>query len=392
MRLLTFSSLYPNATKPHHGIFVETRLRQLLGSHPVEARVMAPVPWFPFTHERFGDYARQARIPRQEVRQGIAIEHPRYPLIPKFGMNLAPWGMALACLPLLRAQIRNGQDFDLIDAHYFYPDGVAATLLGHWLKKPVIITARGSDLNLLPHHPIPRRLIQRAAQRAAHLITVSGALKEVLLQLGADANKITVLRNGVDLTLFQPTEREKTRRQLALTTHPLLVSVGNLVPGKGHDLVIRAIEPLEPSQLLIIGSGPEQQNLERLVQQLNLDQRVQFKTHLPQAELAKYYSAADALVLASASEGWANVLLESLACGTPVISTAVGGSPELITAPEAGRLVQERTPQALTQAIQDLFAHLPDREDTRRFASRFNWEETSAGQMTLFRNVVARPS
>ncbi|WP_297475375.1 glycosyltransferase family 4 protein [Ferrovum sp.] len=392
MRLLTFSSLYPNATKPHHGIFVETRLRQLLGSHPVEARVMAPVPWFPFTHERFGDYARQARIPRQEVRQGIAIEHPRYPLIPKFGMNLAPWGMALACLPLLRAQIRNGQDFDLIDAHYFYPDGVAATLLGHWLKKPVIITARGSDLNLLPHHPIPRRLIQRAAQRAAHLITVSGALKEVLLQLGADANKITVLRNGVDLTLFQPTEREKTRRQLALTTHPLLVSVGNLVPGKGHDLVIRAIEPLEPFQLLIIGSGPEQQNLERLVQQLNLDQRVQFKTHLPQAELAKYYSAADALVLASASEGWANVLLESLACGTPVISTAVGGSPELITAPEAGRLVQERTPQALTQAIQDLFAHLPDREDTRRFASRFNWEETSAGQMTLFRNVVARPS
>jgi glycosyltransferase involved in cell wall biosynthesis len=390
MRLLTFSSLYPNATKPHHGIFVETRLRQLLGTHPIEARVMAPVPWFPFTHERFGDYARQARIPRQEVRQGISIEHPRYPLIPKFGMNLAPWGMALACLPLLRAQIRNGQDFDLIDAHYFYPDGVAATLLGHWLKKPVTITARGSDLNLLPHHPIPRILIQRAAQRAAHLITVSGALKEVLIQLGVEANKITVLRNGVDLTLFQPTEREKTRRQLTLNPHPLLVSVGNLVPGKGHDLVIRAIEPLKSFQLLIIGSGPEQHNLEQLVKQLGLDQRVQFKTHLPQAELAQYYSAADALVLASASEGWANVLLESLACGTPVISTAVGGSPELITAPEAGLLVQERTPQALTLAIQDLFATPPNREDTRRFASRFNWDETSAGQMTLFQNVISR--
>ncbi|MBW8066835.1 MAG: glycosyltransferase family 4 protein, partial [Ferrovum sp.] len=155
MRLLTFSSLYPNATKPHHGIFVETRLRQLLDTQPVEARVMAPVPWFPFTHERFGDYARQARVPQREVRRGISIEHPRYPLIPKFGMNLAPWGMALACLPLLRAQIRHGQDFDLIDAHYFYPDGVAATLLGRWLKKPVLITARGSDLNLLPDYPIP---------------------------------------------------------------------------------------------------------------------------------------------------------------------------------------------------------------------------------------------
>ncbi|WP_031598821.1 glycosyltransferase family 4 protein [Ferrovum myxofaciens] len=389
MRLLTFSSLYPNATKPHHGIFVETRLRQLLGTKPIEARVMAPVPWFPFTHERFGDYARQARIPKTEVRHGISIEHPRYPLIPKFGMNLAPWGMALACLPLLRAQIRHGQDFDLIDAHYFYPDGVAATLLGRWLKKPVLITARGSDLNLLPHHPIPRALIQRAARHAAHLITVSGALKQELLHLGVNEHKITVLRNGVDLSLFQPTEREETRKKLGVNG-PLLVSVGNLVSGKGHDLVVRALESLPSFHLLIIGSGPEQKTLERLVQERGLTQRVQFKTHIPQVELAKHYSAADALVLASVSEGWANVLLEAMACGTPVVSTAVGGSPELITEPCAGRLVQERTPEALSQAIIDLFSALPHREDTRKFASRFSWDETSEGQMALFQTILSR--
>ncbi len=391
MRLLTFSSLYPNATKPHHGIFVETRLRQLLDTQPVEARVMAPVPWFPFTHERFGDYARQARVPQREVRRGISIEHPRYPLIPKFGMNLAPWGMALACLPLLRAQIRHGQDFDLIDAHYFYPDGVAATLLGRWLKKPVLITARGSDLNLLPDYPIPRALIQRAARHAAHLITVSGSLRQALVHLGVDEHKITVLRNGVDLSLFQPSERDETRKKLGIHG-PLLVSVGHLVSGKGHDLVVRALESLPSFHLLIIGSGPEQKALEHLVQERGLSARVQFKTHMPQVELTRHYSAADALVLASSSEGWANVLLEAMACGTPVVSTAVGGSPELITEPCAGRLVQERTPEALSQAITDLFNPLPDREDTRRFASGFSWDETSEGQMTLFQEVLSRPS
>ncbi|EQD78820.1 glycosyl transferase group 1, partial [mine drainage metagenome] len=327
------SSLYPNC---HHappwnlrGNTVAPTARYTTRPKPGS---LAPVPWFPFTHEYFGDYARQARIPKTEVRHGISIEHPRYPLIPKFGMNLAPWGMALACLPLLRAQIRHGQDFDLIDAHYFYPDGVAATLLGRWLKKPVLITARGSDLNLLPHHPIPRALIQRAARHAAHLITVSGALKQELLHLGVNEHKITVLRNGVDLSLFQPTEREETRKKLGVNG-PLLVSVGNLVSGKGHDLVVRALESLPSFHLLIIGSGPEQKTLERLVQEQGLTQRVQFKTHIPQVELAKHYSAADALVLASASEGWANVLLEAMACGTPVVSTAVGGSPELITEP-----------------------------------------------------------
>ncbi|MBW8066965.1 MAG: glycosyltransferase, partial [Ferrovum sp.] len=144
--------------------------------------------------------------------------------------------------------------------------------------------------------------------------------------------------------------------------------------------------------LLIIGSGPEQKALEHLVQERGLSARVQFKTHMPQVELTRHYSAADALVLASSSEGWANVLLEAMACGTPVVSTAVGGSPELITEPCAGRLVQERTPEALSQAITDLFKAPPDRQDTREFARRFSWDETSEGQMALFQKILTRPS
>ncbi|MEO8747434.1 MAG: glycosyltransferase family 4 protein, partial [Rhodanobacter sp.] len=126
IRLLVFTSLYPNAEQPQHGIFVEERLRHLVASGLVTATVVAPVPWFPFRHRRFGRYARFARVPAYEQRHGIRIEHPRYPVIPKFGMGVAPSLMYRALLPVLRRHLANGNGFDLIDAHYFYPDGVAA--------------------------------------------------------------------------------------------------------------------------------------------------------------------------------------------------------------------------------------------------------------------------
>src|SRR3954469_21582026 len=136
MRVLLFSTLYPSAAHPQHGIFVETRLRHLVASGRVAARVVAPCPWFPVASPRFGSWGRHAAIPRFELRHGIEIAHPRYPLLPKIGMATAPLALAGALLPVLRRTIREGQDFELIDAHYFYPDGVAAVLLGLALDRP----------------------------------------------------------------------------------------------------------------------------------------------------------------------------------------------------------------------------------------------------------------
>ncbi len=118
---------------------------------------MAPTPWFPFTSRRFGDYAVFARVPREEIRHGLHVDHPRYPVLPKIGISVAPLALASAVLPRLRRQLRAGRDFDLIDAHYFYPDGVAAVLLGRAIGRPVVVTARGSDLNLIADHTVPRR-------------------------------------------------------------------------------------------------------------------------------------------------------------------------------------------------------------------------------------------
>ena len=386
MKILTFSTLYPHAARPSHGIFVETRLRHLLASGKVESKVVAPVPWFPWRNARFGEYAVHASAPREELRHGIQVLHPRYPLLPKIGMALTPFFMAQTVRPVIEGILR-GYAFELIDAHYFYPDGVAAILLGRHFGKPVVITARGTDVNLIPRYRLPRAMIRWAGRHAAGIITVARALKDDLVRVGVPAERIEVLRNGVDLQLFRSIDRDAARRKLEVSRTTLL-SVGHLIPRKAHDLVIQALRWLPEMDLIVIGEGPEREALGALARESGVSDRVRFVGALAQEELRNYYGAADALVLASSREGWANVLLESMACGTPVVASKIGGTPEVVSAPEAGVLMAERTPEAVAEAVQRLFARYPDRGATRRYAEKFSWEETTRGQLQLFERVV----
>jgi len=383
MKILTFSTLFPNSEKPGHGIFVETRLRHLVASGQVEARVVAPAPWFPSSNPVFGQYARQARVPRAEVRHGIPVAHPPYLVVPKVGMNVAPFLLAQAAKPTIGRMIDEGYDFDLIDAHYFYPDGVAAAMLGRYFNKPLVITARGSDVTLFPKFPLPRRMISWAANRAAGIITVCNALRDEVIGLGVDPARVTSLRNGVDLQLFRPTERVEDKPFT-------LVTVGHLVPVKAQELIIGALPLLPGVRLVIAGEGPNRSMLEQLMRTLKLEDRVQFLGAVSQQELRNQYGAADAMVLASSREGWANVLLESMACGTPVVASRVYGTPEVVAAPEAGVLMAERTVEGVAEGVNRLRANYPDRAGTRRYAERFSWDETTAGQLNLFKAILNR--
>jgi teichuronic acid biosynthesis glycosyltransferase TuaC len=389
VRTLVFTTLYPNAARPAHGVFVEQRLRKLLATGQVVTRVLAPVPWFPFVHPRFGDYARFAATPLREERHGILIEHPRYLLVPKIGMSSAPYLLALRSLRTIRRWQREGWDCDLIDAHYFFPDGVAATLLGKWLGKPVVVTARGSDINVLPQYRVPRNLIRRAARSCAGIVAVCEALRDTMVAMDIDADKISVLRNGVDLDLFRPLDRDALRAQLGWHGQVLL-SVGRLIELKGHHVAIEALALLPPQvSLAIAGEGPMEMQLRALTVRSGVAARVHFLGAKSQKELVSLYSAADALVLASSREGMANVLLESLACGTPVIATATGGTPEVVRGAAAGVLSKDRTPQELAAACRRLFSSYPDRRETRAYAEQFSWDATVAGQLNLFRTILA---
>ena len=388
IRLLTFSTLYPNSVSPSHGIFVETRLRHLLTSGEVESRVIAPVPWFPFRNAVFGEYARHAAVPSHEERNGLSVDHPRYLLLPTVGMNSAPYALARAGLKTARRLIDSGYEFDLIDAHYFYPDGVAAVMIGKALGKPVVITARGTDINLIPQYPKPRQRILDAAHDCAAMITVCTALKDAIVGLGGTAEKITVLRNGVDLDLFKPEDRQRARQTFGMNDRFAIASVGHLTERKGHHLVIESLAKMPDAELFIAGAGEEETRLRTLAEKLALATRVHFLGAIAQTKLRTLYSAVDCLVLASSREGWANVLLEAMACGTPVVASNVWGTPEVVATPAAGVLMDERSAEGIVTAIGRLRQTLPAYESTRRYAEQFSWDATTSGQIEIFKRAI----
>lgn len=389
VKILTFSTLFPNAAKPHHGIFTETTLRHQLATGEVQAKVIAPVPWFPFSHDIFGEYGVFSKVPTVETRVGVQVFHPRYAALPKINMYLAPFSIAKSARPIIGQLLDEGYDFDVIDAHYFFPDGVAAALLGKYFNKPVVISALGTDVNVLMTHPIARRMMLWAGANSTSMITVCEALKTRMVEFGMDAARITPLRNGVDLELFKPVDRHKTRKELGLDGFTLL-SVGHLQPVKGHHHVIAALMAMPDVCLMVAGSGPDQKRLEALTHEAGVASRVVFLGALSQERLRHYYGAADALVLASSREGWANVLLEAMACGTPVIATRVGGTPEVVRSASAGVLISASTPESVVDGVRQLRERYPDRTATRRYAEGFSWDDTTDSQLRLFRQAAAQ--
>lgn len=387
MKILTFSTLYPNAIKPHHGIFTETALHKVMETSAVQTIVVAPVPWFPSEHRVFGDYARFARVPREEWRAGVRVLHPRYLLPPKVGMHVAPFLMALSAKRCIDTLVREGFDFDVIDAHYFYPDGVAAMLLARLFDKPVVISALGTDINLIPRYHLPRKLIQWAGTNASAVVTVCEALKTELARIGVQRHDITALRNGVDLVLFRPVDRRATRAQLGIDGFTLL-SVGHLVERKGHHRVIEALAAMPDVSLVIAGGGPHEARLRRLASDHGVQARVRFVGVLPQDQLRHYYGACDALVLASSREGWANVLLESMACGTPVVASNIWGTPEVVRSIDAGVLMPSNTATGVVHGVRALRASYPDHGATRAYAERFSWEDTSREKVRIYTRIA----
>lgn len=389
IRLLTFTDLYPNPAQPRHGIFVEHRLRQLVGTGEVTARVIAPVPSVPSLLPASRGRRPPAEVPARTTRHGLQVLYPRFPVIPRLSNWANPVSMALASLASVRQLQRESGDLDIIDAHFFYPAGIAAILLGRWLGKPVVITARGSDINVHSRFRVQRAWILWAARRAAALVTVSAALRDALANLGVLPARITVVRNGVDLETFLLQDRTALRQELGWFG-PMLLSVGNLVEDKGHRLVIEALRELPDVKLTIVGSGPDERHLREIARKIGVEQRVDWIPYLQQSELARYYAAADATVLASSREGMANVLLESLACGTRVVASAAGGNPEVVCAPEAGVLLRERSAAEVAQGYRRLAASPVKPEATRCFAERFGWAEPIDTLRELLRGVASR--
>jgi teichuronic acid biosynthesis glycosyltransferase TuaC len=385
MRILTFTTLFPSANRPTFGIFVFQRVSHFAKRPGNIVRVVAPVPYFPswIRSKRWGIYGQ---IPSDETFGDLQVQHPRYALLPGLLMPLHGLFIFLGSLFVVR-RLHQQQHFDCIDAHYVYPDGFAAVLLGMALDLPVIISARGTDINVFPSFLAIRPMIRWALQHAAGIVAVAASLKNSIVGLGIPPERICVIPNGVDVARFRPMEQAKARRELRLTLGcRIAVSVGSLTEGKNHKLLISAfakIVKIDPeAQLHILGEGPLRGELEHLIHRLSLDKNAFLAGARPNEELRIWFSAADVSCLVSSREGWPNVVMESIACGTPAVATRVGGLPEIITSPELGVLV-EPDADSIAAGLQFAFSKNWDRNVLVRHAQSRNWYHV-AGEVEAF--------
>ncbi len=382
INLLVITTLYPNRVQTRHGIFVETRLQKLLASDPaMAATVIAPVPWFPLKWRKFGRYADYAKVPAVEQRNGISVYHPRYLVLPKIGMLLTPFLLARSIKKCVARLKRKQLEYQLVDAHYFYPDGVAVARLASYLAAPLFVTARGSDINLIAQLPGPQRKILTAVDHIDAAIAVSDALKERMIELGIPAEKVHVLKNGVDTDFFRLQDQQALRARWGLKTKTLLM-VGNLVPEKRPLAMLEALNKTQDCDLLIAGNGPLKRNLVDASVKLGLQHRVTFLGNVDQTELMSLYNAADGLVLPSAREGLPNVLLEAIACGCPVLAADVGGVKEIINSPDTG-VIMEANLSDFDEKLAEFLVTRWNRNAIRTMAEKWSWHETIQALRTL---------
>ena len=355
--IVVFSSLFPSALQPGAGLFVRERMFRVGAQLPLA--VVAPTPWFPLQGllRRWRPGFRPG-APRHEVQSGHDVWFPRFFSLPGALKQLDGWFMALGAMPRMWGLKRAGR-LDLIDAHFGFPDGRAATLIGRWLGVPVTITLRGTEVR---HARDPALVggLHAALQGASRVFAVSDSLRRVALGLGMAPDHVRVVGNGVDLSRFRPMPRDEARRQLRLPADAkVLITVGALVERKGFHRVIELLPALRErhpglTYLIVGGASPEgdfSAQLRQQVQTLGLTEAVRFLGPLAPDALRLPLSAADLFVLPTRNEGWANVLLEAMACGLPVVASDVGGNAEVLSLPVLGTVVPFGDAAALQGAV-----------------------------------------
>jgi teichuronic acid biosynthesis glycosyltransferase TuaC len=392
MHVLTLTSLFPNSKQPTLAIFIRNRMVNSAKRFGNPWTIVAPTAYYPkFPFPTIAAYDQQARIPAFEEPDGFPVYHPRYLVTPKVGMGSYGRWMSKGARETVLA-IHRKNPIDLIDGHYVYPDGTAAVDLGRELGVPVILSARGTDLNLYPQFPRIRPLIQKNLERCAHLICVCSELKDTAMELGMPEARISVIGNGVDATVFHPGDKAAARKKLNLPAdRKIFLAVGQLIERKGFHLLIEALAMLERGDaiLVLVGKGEYHDTLKSLAAKLGLADRVLFPGSQLNRDLPIWYQAADVFALASSREGWPNVVCEALACGLPVVATKIAGIPEIVDGPGLGILVSERSAKALAPAMKASLEKDWDNAAISAKGMARTWDSVSDQLLPLFRKVLA---
>lgn len=386
MRVLSLSYCFPNRASPTWGVFVYQRLAALAGRE--DLRVCSPVPWFPVYSARSGDPGRE-----RDLWGGLTVYRPRFFYVPGVLKSQDARLYALGLRRWLDALCRVWRP-DVLDAHFEWPDAVGVAALAREQGIPYVVTLRG---RLYPCLEVPsqRRQLAAALRGAAAVIGVSGALAEGARALGVAADRVTVIPNGVARELLYPRDKAACRRDLGLPEEGrLLVTVAHLGHRKGHHEVVRALAGLPPDVRLVIVGGSAQggtpETIRAVAAEAGVGDRVILPGPQPYGRVPLYFCAADASVLASYREGCPNAVLESLACGTPVVASDVGAVRDILPVPDAGRIVPAQDVEAIRDALADVLGRGWRPSEVVGASGVKSWDEVAEEVQKVLRIAAGR--
>jgi teichuronic acid biosynthesis glycosyltransferase TuaC len=386
-RILSLTSVYPTPLEPGRGLFVKYRLERLGAAAAV--KVMVPVWRWPLA---------PGRIPRRTRDGAVDVLFPGWMYLPGSGALTAVLLALQLILPMRR--LRKEFAFQVIDTHYGYPEAVAGALLSALLGVPFTVTLRGSEL-LHSRYPLRRGLMAWALRRASRVIAVSEELRRFAVELGADPANTRTIPNGVEAAVFYPRDRAEVRKRLGIAPGcRVVLTAGHLIELKGHHYAIRAVKRLAdsglPVRLLIAGGAPGrgvksyEAELRRLIGELQAGDCVSLLGRVGVERLAELMSAADVFCLTSSREGWPNVVHEALACGTPVVASAVGAVPELLANPEHGCIVPPNDVDALAAALGRVLAGSWNHSEISAAAHARSWEQVAGEVLKEMTGIISR--
>ena len=388
MRILLLTNLYP---RPHHETFAPFNRQQFHALVPEhELRVIAPVSWTEEVRDRLsGRISTRTR----QTADGVTVEYPLYWFPPKIAPHLYGQYYLWSVRKCVERAIRQF-DPDLILSAWAHPDGWAATVLANEAGLPSVIKVHGSDVLINAKSGPRRREIAAGLQRASAVITVSQDLKKRVIELGVDPAKVVVFLEGIDSEKFTPGDKAAARGRLGLPPGSRqILYVGNLLLSKGLGVLVQACKSLvnrgELFQCRIIGRGRQESQIRKMIRAAKLDDHVLLMGPKPHSELPDWYRASDLFVLPSFSEGIPNVLRESIACGCPIVSTCVGGIPE-IAHPDAGILVEPGDSVALADALATMLNNPRSSAQVCSTAIHQSWAKTAQEMTELFQSLQQR--
>jgi glycosyltransferase involved in cell wall biosynthesis len=384
LRVLTFTIVFPSPGSPLNGTFVFERIRHL--AELADIHVVAPVRWYRML-------SRRQQLPHPAPI--LSVKHPPFWYTPKMLMALHGFFLFLSTVRQI-ARMRKTFDFDLIDAHFAYPDGFAAILLGKWFRRPVCITLRGMIIPL-SRRALGRCLCNWAIRRAERVIAVAENLAERARQGGVPEDRLALIANGVDSERFRAIDQIAARRQLGLPEGGrLLVTVGHMSWRRGFHRVIRnlprVIRSCPDTRLVIVGGkGAEEDNsadLRSLAKRLDLSDHVQFVGAQSPDQVAVWMAAANVFVLATDFEGCPNVILEAMSCGRPVVATTAGDIARMVP-PFAGILFEDpEDDAALAQSMVAALTRDWDADQIRNHVATRSWDDVARRVVPQWRLAV----